>query len=147
MADRTNDRIPELIPAGVLSELTRLVLTNAVYLDASWARPFAPSDTRDGAFTTLDGARVTVDMMHKNGPTPYASGDGWQAVELPYVGDELAMVVLVPDKGRFEEIESNIGAVLDAAADTSGCHRGTRPAQVGVPDAGRSGAAAARRWG
>jgi serpin B len=118
VADRTNDRITELIPAGVLSGLTRLVLTNAVYLDASWAHPFASVDTADGTFTTLDGSRVTVPVMHRTGEIGYSSGDGWQAVELPYVGDELAMLVLVPDKGRFDEIESGLGTILDEAGQT-----------------------------
>ena len=117
VADQTNDRITDLIPQGVLSELTRLVLTNAVYLDATWASPFDPNDTRDGAFTNLAGDEVTLDVMHQTETFGYSSGDGWQAVELPYVGNELAMLVLVPDGGRFGEIEAALERVLGDAVE------------------------------
>jgi serpin B len=109
VAGETNDRITELIPGGVLSALTRLVITNAVYLDATWSSTFDANDTWDAPFTLLDGTEVTVPTMHQDAWFPYAAGDGWQAVELPYVGEELAMVILVPDTGRFAEVEGRIG--------------------------------------
>jgi serpin B len=118
VAGETNDRITDLIPAGVLGPMTRLVLTNAVYLDASWAVPFDPKATADGSFSRLDGSEVTVSFMHQEESLPFARGEGWQAVELPYVGGELAMLVVVPDEGRFEEAEAAIGdGLFDAAAD------------------------------
>ncbi|MCB2223450.1 MAG: serpin family protein [Actinobacteria bacterium] len=117
VADMTSDRIPELIPAGVLSDLTRLVLTNTVYFNASWDRPFDDALTADGPFTLLDGSVVTAPTMHASEAMPYAAGDGWQAVEIPYVGGELAMLVLVPDVGRFAEVEGSLAAVLDEARD------------------------------
>jgi len=126
VAGQTNDRITDLIPRGVLSELTRLVLTNAVYLDATWASTFDPNDTRDGSFTTLAGDEVTLDVMHQTETFGYSSGDGWQAVELPYVGNELAMLVLVPDTGRFGETEAALEAVMGDAVD------GLRPATVAL---------------
>ncbi len=65
VAGETNDRIPELIPAGVLDAQTLLVLTNTVYLLADWALPFDSQATADGAFTRLDGSTVTVPLMHQ----------------------------------------------------------------------------------
>lgn len=116
VADQTDDRITDLIPSGALNALTRLVLTNAVYLDATWERTFDADATDDEPFTTLDGTEVTVDMMHQLSSFPYASGDGWQAVELPYVGGELAMLIVVPDRGRFEEVEGGLATgLLDEA--------------------------------
>jgi serpin B len=112
VAEETNDRITDLIPEGVLSEATRLVLTNAVYLDATWASLFDKGDTWQAPFFLLDRSQVTVDTMHQDGSFPYAAGDGWQAVELPYVGGELAMLFLVPDSGRFAEVEGLVGAGL-----------------------------------
>jgi serpin B len=50
--------------------------------------------------------------MHQESSFPYAAGDGWQAVELPYVGEELAMVFLVPDAGRFAAVEGLLGEGL-----------------------------------
>jgi serpin B len=47
----------------------------------------------------------------------YGSGDGWQAVELPYAGDELAMLVLVPDEGALATVEGGLaGGLIDQAA-------------------------------
>jgi len=112
VAEQTNDRITDLIPEGVLSEMTRLVLTNAVYLDATWSSIFEKDATYDAPFFRLDGSEVTVPTMHQQSFFRYAAGEGWQAVELPYVGEELAMVLLVPDAGRFPEVEGLLGAGL-----------------------------------
>ena len=112
VAGETNDRITDLIPEGVLSEATRLVLANAVYLDATWSWLFNKEDTFEAPFFLLDGSEISVDTMHQDRSFRYAAGEGWQAVELPYVGDELAMLFLVPDSGRFAEVEALVGAGL-----------------------------------
>jgi serpin B len=118
--DHTEDRIEDLLPAGSITNDTKLVLANAIYFKASWAAPFDPANTSDGAFTTLDGTLSTVPMMHTVEPLPgaWAEGDGWVAARLPYVGEQLGMGVLVPDAGRFTEIESSLdGATFDAILD------------------------------
>ena len=112
VASQTNDKITDLIPAGALSALTRLVLVNAVYLDATWAKQFDPNDTFEGSFGTLSGMEVTVPMMRQTSVLSYAKGDGWQAVQLPYSGEKLAMLLIVPDEGRFGEIEGHLGSSL-----------------------------------
>ncbi len=107
VAERTKDRIPELLAPDALDELTRFVLVNAVHLAARWAEPFSPDLTRDAPFTTAAGETVEVPMMVRQAELPHASGDGWQAVELSYVGDELAMLLFLPEQGflpTFEEI-------------------------------------------
>ncbi len=107
VAERTKDRIPDLLAPDALDELTRFVLVNAVYLSARWAEPFSPDLTRDAPFTTAAGEIVEVPMMVRQAELPHASGDGWQAVELSYVGDELAMLLFLPEPGflpTFEEI-------------------------------------------
>ncbi len=106
VAEETRDKIPDLIPEGVLDEMTRLVLTNAIYLKASWDVQFEKSATIDGAFTTLAGTRAIVPFMAQNLQGGYARGDGWQAAELPYIGRELAMTVIVPDAGTFGRFET-----------------------------------------
>jgi len=111
VGDQTRDRIPELIPKGVLNEDTRLVLTNAVYLNAPWQHRFAAAGTADAPFTRLDGTQVNVPLMHLNSPRgTYGDGPGYQAVELPYVGGQLSMLVVVPDAGEFESIEASLDA-------------------------------------
>lgn len=107
VAERTNDRIPDLIPPDTLDEATRFVLVNAVYLLADWAEPFDPLLTRDAPFTTASGDTVDVPTMVNETTLPYATGDGWQAIELPYRGDELAMLLFLPEPDflpLFEEI-------------------------------------------
>lgn len=79
-----------------LDPSTLLVLANAVYLKADWATPFTEDPTVDAPFRRGDGTVVTAPMMHRTGAMRYASGPGWQAVELPYAGDDLAMRVVVP---------------------------------------------------
>jgi serpin B len=112
VSQQTDEKIPELIAPGVLDDLTRLVLVNAVYLDATWANQFDPSDTADGEFTTLAGNKVTASMMHETEALPYAVGEGWKAVELPYLKDELAMLLIVPDSSAFAQVESEMATGL-----------------------------------
>jgi serpin B len=121
VAGETNDRITDLIPEGVLSEMTRLVLTNAVYLDATWDSIFEKDATFDAPFFLLDGSEVIASTMHQQAFFPYAAGDGWQAVELPYVGEHLAMLFVVPDSGRFAEVEELVsGGLLSEVAGELG---------------------------
>jgi serpin B len=130
IADQTNNRITELIPQGVLDELTRLVITNAIYLNANWSMAFDPDATGDAAFTLLDGSQVTASMMHEEEGLLYAAGNGWQAVELPYVGDEVAMLFVVPDAGRFSEVEGEVGGGL---FDQIRAALSPRQVQLGLP--------------
>jgi serpin B len=117
VSGQTNDKIPELLAEGVVDSLTRLVLVNAVYLDATWANQFDPNSTHDGDFTTLAGETVTAKMMSQTTVLPYASGEGWQAVLLPYLQEDLDMMLIVPDEGRFAEIESQLAdGLIDRAA-------------------------------
>jgi len=122
VASETNDNILDLIPQGALDPLTRLVLVNAVYLDATWEHQFDPNETTDGPFTLLDGGRVNVPLMHQTSSFPYGTGDGWQAIQMPYAGNDLAMLVIVPDEGRFTDVEGRLGRGLldDAVASLFG---------------------------
>ncbi len=109
-ADETEGRIKDLIPPGVIDTLTRLVLTNAIYFNAAWALPFDPKTTEEGPFYLLDGSEVTVPMMRNTESFTYAEGQGVQAVELLYDGGEISMVILLPEKGKFEAFESTLDA-------------------------------------
>ncbi|MBA7713960.1 hypothetical protein ES703_122971 [subsurface metagenome] len=110
VSDQTEGRIEDLIPAGLISPLTRLVLTNAIYFNAAWEYPFEEDMTEDGIFHLLDGGEVTVPMMRQTESFGYAEGDGYQAVELPYDGGELSMVILLPASGQFEAFEETLDA-------------------------------------
>ena len=110
VSDQTEGRIEDLIPAGVIDTVTRLVLTNAIYFNAAWAYPFTPELTDDGPFHLLDGGEVTVPMMRQQDSLAFLDGGSLQAVELPYDGMELSMVILVPNTGEFERFEESLDA-------------------------------------
>ena len=110
VSDETEGKIKDLIPPGVIDDLTRLVLTNAIYFNAAWLNPFQEPNTEDGPFHTLDGREVQVPMMSQLASFGYAEGEGYQAVEMPYDGNELSMVVLLPDAGEFEAFEERLSA-------------------------------------
>jgi serpin B len=110
VSEQTEGRIEDLIRPGLIIPLTRLVLANAIYFNAAWSYPFEESRTRDDVFYLLDGSQVTVPMMAQTERFRYAEGEGYQAVELTYKGGEMAMVILLPEAGRFEEFESGLDA-------------------------------------
>lgn len=105
--EATRDRIPELIADGVLTDETRLVLVNAVYLKAPWLLPFIEGATEDRPFTTASGETIDLPTMVLSESVPYSTGDGWVAVELPFLGDALAMVILLPEPGYLDEFQQN----------------------------------------
>ncbi len=123
VAEQTEDLIPELLPAEFVNPDSVLVLVNALYLEADWARPFGKYPTSDEDFTRLDGSTVTVPLMHEQELTgPALQADDYTATELPYEGNELSMLLIVPEEGSFAEVESRLGGELieeiDAAATT-----------------------------
>jgi len=112
VSDKTNKRIKDIIPPGVLDPSTRLALANAIYFKATWEYEFDPNETSDEPFHLLDGETVSVPMMgmETGRNFAYASGNGWQAVALPYKGGLTEMVIIVPDAGNFEAFESTLTA-------------------------------------
>ena len=94
----TNKKIKDLIPAGVLTALTRMVLTNAVYFKGKWELEFDTKLTKDGPFRLADGTKADVPLMHKTARIRYGETDDAQAVELAYKGGETSMTVLLPKK-------------------------------------------------
>ncbi len=96
--DTTEDRIKDLLPEDSISDMTRLVLVNAIWFKANWFHQFDPALTNPGQFTLLDGTKVQVPLMHNSLRTGYADTDLFEAVRLPYMGDA-EMVVLLPKDG------------------------------------------------
>jgi serpin B len=123
VSDQTEGRIPKLLDS--LDAQTRLVLANAIYLKAPWLTAFDASATTNAPFTRPDGSQVSVPTMGIGlSDGKYASGSGWQAVEIPYVNTALAMTIVVPDdlaafeksldSTRFAQITSELA---DAQVD------------------------------
>lgn len=93
---KTKDKIKELIKPGMLDTMTRLVLTNAIYFKGKWATQFKPELTRDAPFTLPGGEKVNAPMMNQTGNFGYTETDTIQILEMPYVGNGLSMVILLP---------------------------------------------------
>ena len=103
VARQTANRIPKLLSPADVTEATRLVLVNAIYLKANWAHEFDPDQTKSRPFTTGDGKAIRVPTMHLFGGqnVGLATGDGWTATELKYAGADgaqpLEMTLILPD--------------------------------------------------
>ena len=110
VSDQTEERIKDLVPQGAINQLTRLVLTNAIYFNAAWQHPFHEDTTSDGLFHLLSNDDVTVPMMKQTESFRYTEGNDYQAVELPYDGQELSMVILLPKAGQFIAFEERLEA-------------------------------------
>jgi serpin B len=120
VSNQTEGRITKMLDS--LDPLTRLVLVNAIYLKAPWLEPFDESGTKDAPFTRTDATQVSVPTMSVYlNEARYASGTGWQAVELPYVNPALAMTIIVPDdlaafeRGLSGKSFAKIAAALENA--------------------------------
>jgi serpin B len=107
MTEQTKGKILDLLPPGSIGELTRLVLTNAIYFKGQWADAFDKRDTRPEPFTLLDGSKVQVPMMHQTEEYRYAELDGIQVLDLCYKGREFSMIVFLAKEpaglGPFEQ--------------------------------------------
>ena len=120
VSDRTARRITELLKMPDVSALTRLVLVNAIYFKAQWLTQFPKGGTLDRVFHASSGD-VTVPLMHGVG-SRYIAGDGFVAAELPYLSPAVRMLVLLPDEGRFDEVQARfdqqaLAEVLSGLAD------------------------------
>lgn len=97
--NKTNQKIIDLLPPGSINYQTRAVLTNAVYFKANWTSQFAAEDTSDQNFTTYDGTHVRIPMMRHAATFPYYEDNTVQVLDMPYQGDRLSMVVILPKTG------------------------------------------------
>jgi serpin B len=100
----TREKIKDLIPAGAITALTRMVLANAIYFKGNWQYQFDKKYTRDAAFTRPDNSKVDVPLMHQTREFGYGeftmfvrrAGESVQMLELPYAGRELSMLIYLP---------------------------------------------------
>ena len=127
IADRTNNKIQNLLPQGSISPATRLVITNAVYFKGTWEKQFDPNQTTDAPFTKPDGTTVTASMMQQtdeDAAYPYAETEDLQMLTLPYTATNetgLSMIVLLPKGNNLSAIEpyldpTNLSALEQSAS-------------------------------
>lgn len=110
VSDQTHGRITDLLRPNDVTPDIKLVLTDALYFRASWDHVFNKASTAPAAFHTLSAGDVNVPTMHESTHLRYATGDGFVAVDLPYDGGKLALRIVLPAAGRFEEIRTGLSA-------------------------------------
>ena len=110
---QTEDRIEDLLPEDSLDSDTRFVLVNAIYFFGSWKHPFEEDLTEDRAFTRLDDSTVDVPMMRLPDTitTDYFEDEDTVAVSLPYIGDDVSMLAIMPadENDDFLQWEAEFG--------------------------------------
>ena len=129
VSEQTEERIEELLAPGAVDVSTRLVLTNAIYFQASWLVPFREEATADGTFHLADGTEVQVPMMHQQDRLRVRQEEDYTAVELPYVGGQLRMTVLMPAAGH-----GGVRGGLDAERLEESLRDGVRRGTASVQD-------------
>ncbi|TNN76862.1 Leukocyte elastase inhibitor [Liparis tanakae] len=97
---QTENKIKDLLKPGTVSAMTRLALVNAIYFKGNWMNRFDQADTKEMSFKVNQNEAKQVQMMYqmKKLPYNYIPDFGLQILELPYVGDELSMLILLPDE-------------------------------------------------
>jgi len=109
VAEHTADQVRELIHRGELTSDTTLVLANAIFFQGDWSSRFAPRHTRKGPFRINAEQQVDVPMMWQAGQFRCGWFEDLAVLELPYDGDRLAMVILLPaDAGGLAAVEESL---------------------------------------
>jgi serpin B len=113
IAEQTENKISELLAPGSVNRYTRLVLTNAMYFNAAWDKPFDFLITRTGSFSLENGDLVATSMMtQQTASYPVYVYSGYQALQLPYYGNEFSMLIVMPDHGTFAAFEQALNYAL-----------------------------------
>ncbi len=109
--EKTNGKIKEIIQPDDIDQLTRLILVNAIYFKGMWLKPFDPSLTRKAPFYITKDKSVEVDMMFKNTTTNYTEDQSAQVLELPYAGEKISMIIVLPKKS-LDQLEKDLSLDL-----------------------------------
>jgi serpin B len=112
--NKTEDRIKDLIPAGAIDPLTRLVITNAIYFKGDWVKRFDKNQTTDAEFRMAPGKTVKIPLMQRTDEDAeylYAENKDLQMLSMPYentTGKKLSMIVLLPKADSLSMTEDSL---------------------------------------
>lgn len=106
--NKTNQKIVNLLPEGSINKDTRVVLTNAIYFKGNWTNQFEALDTSNQNFTTSQDNIVKVPMMTKTSSFPYFEDSNMQALKMPYQGEHLSMIILLPKNNDLNELVNSL---------------------------------------
>ncbi|MFO8022600.1 MAG: serpin family protein [Perlabentimonas sp.] len=107
--EQTNNRIVDLLPKGSISDMTAMVLTNAIFFKGQWEEKFDEEKTTQEQFNTINGSTADCEMMNSKGKYNLYKGNDIKILELPYEGKDFSMLVLLPNEGTpLSKIEKSI---------------------------------------
>jgi len=111
--DKTLGKVPDILGSDELDARTRMLLANAIHFKGKWKYPFPKALTTKETFTLLNNTKVPVPMMAANlmgskhyDLYKYTEGSCYQALELPYRGDQFAILILLPEQGYFQSVQA-----------------------------------------
>ncbi|MEZ4505356.1 MAG: serpin family protein [Thermomicrobiales bacterium] len=130
VAQHTEDKIQNIVPEGAITRDSRMVLANAIYFYGGWLDTFDVNQTANGDFHRADGSTTSVPFMYQQEFFSYAAGEGYQVIQLPYAESQFAFTVILPDDGRFGEVEADLNPESLAAALAS---TGSRELVLSMP--------------
>lgn len=111
---QTNNLIKDLLPPGLITSYTRLVVVNAAYFKGFWLRQFDQRATTKQDFFLGSGTTIQVDTMYQDRERYLYTRDTTlrcSAIELPYLGNKMSMVILLPDQNdRVEDLVARISS-------------------------------------
>lgn len=111
VAEKTKDKIVDLIPNGAIEKSSRVIVTNAIYFKDRWALPFSKSETKNEPFEIAPSKSKTVPMMHALDSYAYGETADAKVLEIHYEGSSIAMMIVLPnDRAGLSKIEEKLDA-------------------------------------
>jgi len=108
VSKETKGKIDNILKPEDITIDTRLVLTNAIYFKGKWLTEFDKQFTRDEDFYLINGEKTKVKMMYQKSRFHYYENNDFQLLEMPYKGNEVSMVIILPKTGKLETVENNM---------------------------------------
>ena len=111
--EKTHNKIKDMIEENMLSDLTKLVLTNAIYFKGLWAKPFNPENTYETEFNLNSGQKIDIDMMRSDRDSSnfnYTENNDLQILKLYYNANNLSMIIILPKENNISIAESFINS-------------------------------------
>jgi serine protease inhibitor len=106
---KTKGEIDNLVKPHMVTRQSRLFLTNAIYLKASWHKPFKKNMTKDEPFYLSSGETVNCQMMQNESHYRYYENSQLKMIEIPYARHNMSMIVILPrDTSDLATLENTI---------------------------------------
>uniref|UniRef100_A0A665U458 Antithrombin-III n=1 Tax=Echeneis naucrates TaxID=173247 RepID=A0A665U458_ECHNA len=112
ISNKTENRIQDTLPPGSLDSTTVLVLVNTIYFKGQWKNKFDSHNVFASDFHITQSLSCSVDMMFQETQFRYQfyPQDKVQVLEMPYSGDDITMVLILPsrDATLTQVVEENL---------------------------------------